>query len=324
MFSRAFRSCLLSNEYFGLPQYVQVETTTKCNLKCPNCMRSIDSNFPISDMTLDTFDSIIDELRYPTKFINLVGLGEPLLNPQIFRMIAHAKRRGFKVSLIDNFTLINQHTSSCLISSGLDYVFASFDSVSKKTFETLRAGANFDEVVKNMRLFADIKKKTNAKTPVFIIKPTVSKDTFPEIPKLIKFAEDIGADRIELSYLFVQDKTYANDLALRINRKDLPKSKIGIDLCELGTDYECLAQTGCYVVFDGTVLPCGHLMEILNREHYSKVQFGNVNCESLDKIWRSSKYREFRRYLESGRRLSTCKNCPGNKNPKESNLLNIF
>jgi len=99
----------------------------------------------------------------------LVGLGEPLLHPQLFSIIRSAKKRGLTVSLISNFTLIDRDMSIALIDSGLDFLFVSFDSSVKSIFEKIRSGACFEEVTDNVKLFVRTKEEVKAKTPLFFL-----------------------------------------------------------------------------------------------------------------------------------------------------------
>src|SRR5512136_715315 len=107
--SREFRRHFVNTPYLGLPYSVQIEITTKCNLRCEMCSRSKEQAGAVnSDMPLDLFNSIVGKLRYPSRHITLVGLGEPLLHPQLFPIIRSAKERGLAVSLISNFTLVDR------------------------------------------------------------------------------------------------------------------------------------------------------------------------------------------------------------------------
>ena len=301
----------LLNTRFGLPYHVILETTTKCNLKCRTCMRSKQkSDIFNSDMSFGLYESIIDDLKYPTRFVSFVGMGEQLLNPQIFRMIAIAKEKGFEVSLTDNFTLINKEVAVTLIKSQIDYVYASFDSVSKNKFEEIRFGANFDDVVKNITQFVELKKKNSSKKPKIFFKSTISKDNFSEIPALVRLAEDLCLDGIDFSkeHSYFQDNV--NDSSFYLDPEDLPPSKLSFVLCEMGKNYPCQALTGCFVTFNGKVLPCDHVMQLLPRNEFSRFYVGDVKSNNITEIWRSKKHRRIRRGLASGDWLPFCKGCP--------------
>src|SRR4030066_775547 len=313
-YSSRLRNYLVDNCYFGLPRFVQIETTTKCNLGCRYCERNKDESRVVnSDMSLDFFSSIVSQLRYPTQCIQLVGLGEPLLNPEIFSMIHFAKKKGFEVSLIDNFTLIDRDKSLALINSGLSFLYVSFDSVSKNTFEEIRTGACFEKVVENIKLFVKTKKEAKAKKPDFLFKSTISQSNFAEIPHLIRLAEDLGADGINFGKLMSENDSCANQSSVLLKEEDLPRSKIAIYPCELSKSYQCDAIKGCYVTFDGKVLPCGLMAESVSRAQYAQLQLGDLKFDKIANIWRANSYRKFRNKIGLTEFLPQCKTCPGNK-----------
>lgn len=301
----------LINSRFGSPYHIIVEATTKCNLKCVTCMRSKqEASISNSDMSLEIYDSIIKNLKYPTRFVSFVGMGEQLLNPHLFQMITIAKNKGFEVSLTDNFTLVHKEIALTLIKLQIDHLYASFDSVSKDQFEKMRAGANFDDVVSNIKQIVEAKRLVNAKNPLIFFKSTISKDNFSEIPDIIELAEDLGIDGVDFSkeHSYCQDTS--NDNSFYLDLKDLPPTKLRLVLCEMGRIYPCQALTGCFVTFDGNVLPCDHVMQLLPRNEFPRFYLGDVTCNTIAEIWRSEKYRHLRSGLASGKWLPFCEKCP--------------
>jgi radical SAM protein with 4Fe4S-binding SPASM domain len=308
---------VMNSSRFGMPSSVQIEVTTKCNIACQLCLRTIDpARIVDSDMQFDLFKSIISQLKGRTESVSLVGLGEPMLHPEIFSFIRFVKENGLEVSLIDNFTLINREKSVALIDSGLDYLYVSFDNVSKEAFEERRTGACFEAVVENIKLFVKTKNEVKAKKPVFLFKSTIAQSNFGEIPKLIKFAEDLGADGINFGKMMDEDDSRIINPP-PLTPKDLPNCKITVYPCELSESYECDATRGLYITFDGKVLPCGLMAESVSRAHYPKLELGDLSKETIGEIWRSSGFRKLRRNIESGEYLPECKTCGGYKKPRK-------
>jgi radical SAM protein with 4Fe4S-binding SPASM domain len=300
----------LAKGRFGSPYHVIVEATTKCNLQCRTCLRSKQEwGISDSDMALDVFNSLISNLKYPTRFVNFVGMGEQLLHPQIFNMIDSAKKKGFEVSLTDNFTLIDKECALTLINSRIDYLYASFDSVSKDRFEKIRFGASFDDVVSNIKQVVEARKQVNANKPRIFLKSTISKENFSEVPHLIRFAEDLGLEGIDFCKMHSYYQDHVNDPTFYIDPKDLPPTKIEVILNEMG-NYPCQALNGCFVTFDGKVFLCDHMMQLLPRGEFPRFQLGDVKLNSISEIWRSEKYRRLRIGLASGRWLPFCEKCP--------------
>lgn len=311
--STLLRRYAVNTPCFGLPYAVQMEITTKCNLRCEMCARSKEQAGAVnSDMPLDLFNSIVTKLRYPTRHVTLVGLGEPLLNPQVYSMIRSAKENGLKVSLISNFALLDRDKSLALIDSGLDFLYVSFDSAMKSTFEKIRTGACFEKVIDNVKLFVRTKKEVRATKPVFFFKSTISKRNFGEIQQLVKLADSLGVDGINFGKLFGEKGDYIHDPSVFLNMEDFKESRIIIDPCELSRSFQCDGIAGCYITFDGKVLPCGVMMQATSRTEYSQFQLGDLRTDTIDKVWRSAKFKQFRRQIKSHSRpyLPICEECP--------------
>jgi len=295
-----------------LPLYVQIESTTKCNLRCKTCRRTNETN---CDMSFELFKSIIDEFkgfRLISRRLDLTGLGEPLFHPQIARMVEYAKNNGFHVSFTSNFTVINREKAVELIKARLDGLYASFDGASKETFERIRVGADFDKVIGNVKLFQGIKKEVGSVKPKLMFETTVSESNMHEVLGIIKLAESLGVDGVYICREVKAGKTdYANDSFASINWKGLAKSRVEIQFSNpVRPPRPCVGVIGCYITFDGKVLPCNRIIQLAPRSEYSHYQFGDLKKESLREIWFSNDYRLFRKRVALGICSSLCKSCP--------------
>jgi len=297
---------------YVLPIYVQVEATTKCNLRCTTCRRTNEIN---SDIALDLFEAIVDEFR-KSKFIprrlDLTGLGEPLLNPNVVDMVEHARKFGFRVSLTTNLAFLDKDSATRLIKSGLDYLYVSFDGASKATFEKIRVGSDFEKVVDNIRQFVMTRKGLNSKSPKLLFESTISECNAKEVRQIVELAESLEVDGV---YFFRQiargKQDYRNDYFATQNWEDLADCKIEIQASSPEkSPRPCVGVIGCYITFDGKVLQCNRLIQTLSREEYSRFQFGDLNENSLSEIWFSDSYRQFRNRVALGMWPSLCKSCP--------------
>jgi radical SAM protein with 4Fe4S-binding SPASM domain len=298
---------------FCFPFYIQVEPTTKCNLRCNTCRRTNNVN---CDMSIELFKSIISKFNSSeliSRNLDLTGLGEPILHPKIANMVHYAKTNGFHVSFTSNFTLINDKNAVKLIKAQLDDLYVSVDGATKKTFEEIRVGADFDKVVENLKLFKKIKQKMGVAKPRLIFETTVSEANAHEIPKIVKLAESLGVYGILFCREVKAGKTdYKNDSFASINWKELTKSSVKIQVpSPERPPRPCKGVVGCYITFDGKVLPCNRIIQLVPRSEYSCYQFGDLNEKSLREIWFSKNYKLFRKRVSLGMCPSSlCKSCP--------------
>ncbi len=130
------------------PAIIDIEPTIRCNLKCEMC-QTIEWDRRCEDLSYDNFQRIVNQLPSLGE-IKLQGMGEPLLNNDFFRMVDYAKSKGIKTRTISNGTLIDGKTAEMIISSGLEQLHISLDGASPKTYEGIRKGASFSDVIKNI------------------------------------------------------------------------------------------------------------------------------------------------------------------------------
>ena len=83
---------------------VYVEITNNCNLSCEFCPHNKRKN---EFITLDNFKTILDKLSGYTEYLYLHVLGEPLLHPDINKLIDEASNR-YKINITTNGYLINR------------------------------------------------------------------------------------------------------------------------------------------------------------------------------------------------------------------------
>ena len=88
-----------------LPKILYIETTNRCNLRCKGCLLYRGSWEPDRDMTLPDLIMITDQLPALER-ATLHGVGEPLLNTELCRMIAHLKKRNVFVLFNSNGILL--------------------------------------------------------------------------------------------------------------------------------------------------------------------------------------------------------------------------
>ncbi len=135
----------------SFPDTVQVETTNACNARCIICPHRRMQR-PIHHMTEDLFRSIVDECaEHSCRSLHLHNFGEPLLDRDLPRRIAHAKSRNIRqVKIFSNGSLLSGRLARELIDSGLDEIKISFDGASKEEYEKIRYPLRYDIVTQNV------------------------------------------------------------------------------------------------------------------------------------------------------------------------------
>jgi len=264
-----------------------------------------------SDMSVDVFKTIIDwalSSLLVKPVTKLFGLGEPLLNPHISSMVQYAKKKGLEVGIVSNFTLVSRDISEKFIEAQLDSMCVSLDAASPEVFRKIRVGAELDEVIGNVELFLRIRKDMNSTKPQIFFNSTINRNNVKEIPAIVKLARNVGVDGVN----------FANQIVPGTKRYEYPlfetlrfgKSHGEADVWVQEKASICPALRRCYVTFDGKVMPCNFLMEIIPREKYQKFEFGDITKNSFRSIWFSNRYQQFRIRKTLGFHPYFCHSCP--------------
>ncbi len=120
----------------SLPRSLYLETTNRCDSKCQTCIRTFETLEPPADLTLDRVRAIVDQFPLLDRVV-LHGIGEPLLNPEIFDIVAHLKTRVASVLFNSDAISLTPARARRLIESGLDEYRVSLDAATAATYRQL-------------------------------------------------------------------------------------------------------------------------------------------------------------------------------------------
>src|SRR5581483_4573406 len=98
-----------------LPAFVQLEPVGQCNLRCEMCPIQFRTDGPPHGppafMPFEVFTRLVDQFA-GLRELHLQGLGEPMMHPRFFDMVAYAAGRGIAVSTNSNLTLLNDRRAA--------------------------------------------------------------------------------------------------------------------------------------------------------------------------------------------------------------------
>lgn len=304
------------------PSYLEVEVTTRCNLKCIICEHTYWSE-PNRDMTFREFKGIIDQFR-GLKWIGLSGIGESFLNKDFLDMVRYVKGKNVFVELYDNFFLVEKKTARELISMGIDKFFISLDAATKKTYEQIRVGSNFERVRTNLNDFFFLKKEMKAHFPEIAFHYIVNKLNLQEIPQYLELVYSLtggGGTNVQFTRMlhsFKETEDLFVEIPPEIIKAAEKKAKAldlkvvwSADAPEVKPDMrKCTEWTMPFIFANGDVIPCCAGNEAGKREFQKQTAMGNIFRQNFKEIWRGEKYRNLRKALKKGLVPAVCRNCP--------------
>ena len=176
-----------------------IEPTTLCNLECRTCIRNVWET-PKTRMEMEVFRSLVEQLKEFPDLHRVVfsGLGEPLTHPDILEMVRLVRELDLAVTIGSNGLLLDRTKSRELVALGVDRLVVSLDGVSPETYGEVR-GAEFSQVIDNIRLLNEAKIELGSLTPALGIEFVALKSNIDELGQLSGFASRLGAARVLVS-----------------------------------------------------------------------------------------------------------------------------
>ncbi len=119
-FIKAYTLC---SEKVDYPfQWLMVEPTNHCNLRCVMCPQAGKMTREIGYMEFSMFRKILDQSAGCVKTMQLFHSGEALLHPRIFDMISSTAAKGIYTLINSNGTLLDESKSRAVLDSGLNSI----------------------------------------------------------------------------------------------------------------------------------------------------------------------------------------------------------
>jgi len=311
---------LLVNRYIKYPPFLEVEVTTRCNLKCTMCEHTYWDE-PGRDMPFEKFKFILDQ--FPNlKWIGLTGIGESFLHEDFIKMLRLVRSRGILVELYDTMFYVDNDVAKELVKLGIYRFFFSLDAATEETYKKIRIGSNFDRVVGNIVGLAQA--KGNGKYPRLAFHYIITKDNVQEIPEFVNFAYSLlpgnTTATIQFSRMLHTFKE-VEGLYTEVSQDIIAEANIigkrtgmtvrwGLDVPEHKPPMRnCIEWIMPFIFVDGTVIPCCAGNEGNKREYQREASFGNIFEKPFSELW-STGYKDFRGMLRKGQIPAYCRRCP--------------
>lgn len=268
------------------PIQIDFELNATCNLSCPMCPLSVESNsekkhFQIS---YDLFCKIIDEgVENGLQSIRLNYLNEPLLRSDLEDFICYAKSKGvLDIYFSTNGTLLTKERAKSLINAGLDRIQISLDANSQELYKQMRPGSNYEKVVGNVLNLIELKKEMQSLTPLVRVNFVRTEINEHELDNFMSFWKD-KVDMIGVQEI-VAPPRYEKEIKSKTTEKK--------------TKFQCsFPYKNLVITAEGNVLPCctfyGDEMPIGNIHDFLKSEEAKTSG-IIEFFWNHIKIKQLR------------------------------
>ncbi len=313
----------------SLPTWINTTNSTVCNLSCSFCPQAYGKGIDWR-MEEPIYRRVLEELYPAAEIVQLSAFGEPMMTPRLPEKLADMERFGVKLEMVTNATLMKGDALQERMARIMGLLTVSIDGATKRTYDSLRIGADFDEVVGNVRAYNRARHALPAEQRAPLHFNTIlMKRTLPELPDFLRLAKELEAQHVTVAHLvrMVADESVGEEMLdtslewkQRANemlaRAAEVAKEIGLSV-NLPPPFAVAAADGtrppqpapirCWFLWQrmyvgpfGDVVPC-----CLAGIHVT----GNVRDSDFFTQWNGPLYREMRRRVHSDDPYGACKDC---------------
>ena len=272
--------------YAERPRYIQLETVTKCNAKCPFCPQNEIVRDP-ARMPAETWQKIVDDTRGWGITYRPFLTNEPFVDNRMPEIVRYIKENDptARVEFNTNGELMTDKLSRDLLEAGVDIMRFSIDGFSRETYEPSRIGINYDKVMERTQIFLDLWDQGGYRDKVFTELRMI------EVPENKHEIEDYKAfwgpkcSEVLITHMYQWPWT--------------------------GQKREDVVKKPCLKILDEMFFYTNGNATICCWDVHERAVIGNVNEQSVAEIWESYAARCMRATLDDGRRdlLNLCSRC---------------
>jgi SynChlorMet cassette radical SAM/SPASM protein ScmF len=306
----------LSQLYFYL--------TEGCNLACRHCWLAPKLDPAASryaTLPVETFEGILAEARpLGLTGVKLTG-GEPLLHPQIDRLVEIVRREALSLTIETNGLLCTPALAAAIARARHPFISVSLDGVDAETHEWVRGVAgSFRAATQAVRVLAEAGLKPQI---IFSVLP----QNVDQVDALLPLAEALGAASIKFnviqptargSQLYSAEATVSvRDLIAlgrRVDTEMAPTTRLRLifDYPMAFRPLRSVAGHGsrrCGILGILGVLADGHFALCGIGESVPELIFGRAGQDSLETVWRDNAVLQSLRAGLPGRLSGVCGQC---------------
>ena len=273
----------------NFPPYLQIEPTSICNYQCVFCFET-DKTFTdkkngyMGQMSLDLFKKVVDQSEGNVEFISIASRGEPLVCPNIVKMLEYTVGKFLNLKLNTNASLLDDKKCHAILSGGVKTIVFSADAATEPLYSRLRVNGNLTKVLKCIENFKKIHETQYPNNPIISRVSGVKFNDEQNLNSMEKVWDGL-VDQIA----FVNYNPWENSYNKQSNNIIEPCSDLWRRM---------------FVWWDGKINPC-------DVDYKSHLSVGNFLKNNIQELWNSEKYKLLRKEHINKKRqtINPCSSC---------------
>jgi SynChlorMet cassette radical SAM/SPASM protein ScmE len=293
------------------PRIVDVEITSRCNLRCRYCYYFDNPSVNYQDLATEEWLTFFDELGYYHVMEVCLAGGEPFLRQDLPDLLNGIMRNRMRFSILSNGSLIDEKIAAFIADTGrCNYVQISVDGSCAEVHDAVRGKGSFEGAIRGIRLLQEFE------IPV-AVRVTLHRYNVNDIENTARFLlQDLGLPEFSTNaagylgscrqnahqlLLTTRDREIAMERLLELSRRyegrilasagPLAEARMWQQMVKAQqgglpgfTNGGYLTGCGCHaeklaVRADGVIIPCSMLAHMV---------LGRINAHSFIEVWQNS------------------------------------
>ena len=313
-----------------MPIRFTLNTSYACNLNCIMCQFNRHGPFlnkrGPQDISREIFEDFADQV-FPTLIeAETTTTGEPFLDRHFKSIISKALEYGVKLYVTTNGSIFPDNIISDLIPV-LSTLVISIDAVDPELYEKVRCGASFEHVKENTSKFMELRNNfSGMNKPEVTFQMTLMRSNIGELPKLVDFAAELGANTIKAYHAYIFDgalkseslffhKQLSNEM-IKEAEKRAQKKKVKLNLPRkftIGKESTTIfkstdfSKPPCYFLWNESFLePNGDISACF---FPYRTPIGSICSHQFQEVWNNDNYQSLRKVVAEEPPKGFCNNC---------------
>lgn len=276
-------------KFDNFPPYLQIEPTSICNYRCVFCYQT-DNKFNkrsggfMGHMKWETFKLIIDQAEGNVQFISLASRGEPLLCPDIKRMLSYTKNKFLNLKINTNASMLDEDISHSILQGGVKTLVFSADAAESNMYSKLRVNGKLEKILQNIEKFNEIKLKQYPDSKIITRVSGVKVNDKQNLDEMERYWGNLVDQVAFVNYVPWENVYESNKTKIKTPCSDLWRRM--------------------FIWWDGKVNPC-------DVDYKSELSSGFIKNNNISDLWTSINYNKLRKdhELKLRKKVSPCNRC---------------
>lgn len=311
------------------PLTVHVDVTNACNAACVTCWDHSPhlgtprpAEWKRRRLPLDVFRTLVADLAAlgSVRGLILSGMGEPLVHPDIYDMIALVKQQGWHLTMLTNLVAADIDR---LAASGVDQLLVGVQGATPRSYAAFHPGWTerhfFTMCGYLRRLVAAGVRCRHVQV--------ISRETADELVPMVRFGKRFGADRVNFKLASLYAGTEAASISPaqrdRLLAEDIPAARALARALDVATNLDLFERQvqatlrdlrattpiddiGCFMGYVYTRITVD--LEVLYCCN-TRVRVGSLADARFSDLWQGEAWQALRAQMRAGQYLPGCDTC---------------